>query len=445
MPNKWLQTDYGRALRRFFLTKNLEKLIDFGDVQIFGGATTYPCIFIAQNGESQPHLKTATLGKDFKGEGFEHIPFEMLDKSMLNEDTWVISSVRTQAILERLRQNFITLKEFVRGEAYYGVKTGLEEAFFIDEATLSTFDENSKRFVFPMLRGRDIKPYEIPAPVRSYLIRIERGFTKSAGIAGEKDGESYLAQHFPALFNYLLPFKERAKKRNDQGDFWWELRACDYYEIFAKSKIMYQKFQVKPCFIYDESGLYCNDTIWLIPTDNKGLLALLNSKMGWWLISKYCTQIQNGYALNWVYFSQIPIPRDLSTLTPLANEMIRLHERLREVKVRFYESLECEKLSKKLLEFWRLGFEDFIIELAKCKKIKLKDKLEERKFKEQWKELFMLDKRQASELTSEIKSISERIDERVFTLYDLNSKEIELIKKESKKGQESGQESSTQK
>lgn len=41
--------------------------------------------------------------------------------------------------------------------------------------------------------------------------------------------------------------------------------------------------------------------------DDKVLLGILNSKMGWWLISKYCTAIQNGYQLIWKYFSQIPI------------------------------------------------------------------------------------------------------------------------------------------
>ena len=30
--------------------------------------------------------------------------------------------------------------------------------------------------------------------------------------------------------------------------------------------------------------------------------------MGWWLISKYCTAIQNGFQLIWKYFGQIPIP-----------------------------------------------------------------------------------------------------------------------------------------
>ncbi len=31
--------------------------------------------------------------------------------------------------------------------------------------------------------------------------------------------------------------------------------------------------------------------------------------MGWWLISKYCTAIQNGFQLIWKYFGQIPMPR----------------------------------------------------------------------------------------------------------------------------------------
>lgn len=53
--------------------------------------------------------------------------------------------------------------------------------------------------------------------------------------------------------------------------------------------------------------MFCNNSIWFIPSDDKVLLGVLNSKIGWWLISKYCTSIQNGYQLIWKYFSQIPI------------------------------------------------------------------------------------------------------------------------------------------
>ena len=50
--------------------------------------------------------------------------------------------------------------------------------------------------------------------------------------------------------------------------------------------------------------------MWIIPCDDKFLVGLLNSKMGWWLISKYCTAIQNGYQLIWKYFGQVPIPKE---------------------------------------------------------------------------------------------------------------------------------------
>jgi len=93
---------------------------------------------------------------------------------------------------------------------------------------------------------------------------------------------------------------------------------------------MYQAFQLKPCFIYDETGLYCNNSMWFIPSNNKGLLAVLNSKMGWWLITKYCTQIQNGCQLIWKYFGQIPIPNTTEDLSLKADLMLSQNKVLHE-------------------------------------------------------------------------------------------------------------------
>ena len=90
---------------------------------------------------------------------------------------------------------------------------------------------------------------------------------------------------------------------------WYEVQdAVDYYKEFSKPKIMYQVMQVKPCFIYDEKGLYCNNSMWMIPSSDKTLFAILNSKIGWYLIANFCTAIQNGYQLIFQYFGQIPIP-----------------------------------------------------------------------------------------------------------------------------------------
>ena len=50
---------------------------------------------------------------------------------------------------------------------------------------------------------------------------------------------------------HLLPFKEKAEKREDQGDFWWELRACSYIAEFEKPKIIFSEIVSEPQFFYD--------------------------------------------------------------------------------------------------------------------------------------------------------------------------------------------------
>ncbi|MFM6200222.1 MAG: TaqI-like C-terminal specificity domain-containing protein, partial [Dolichospermum sp.] len=111
------------------------------------------------------------------------------------------------------------------------------------------------------------------------------------------EAELVFKEDYPAIYNHLLKYKEKLERRNSTETGiryeWYAMQrwASNYYQEFEKPKIMYQKFQVKPCFIYDDQGLYCNDSIWFISKADKVLLAILNSKMGWWLISKYCTAI----------------------------------------------------------------------------------------------------------------------------------------------------------
>ncbi len=62
--------------------------------------------------------------------------------------------------------------------------------------------------------------------------------------------------------------------------------------------------------------------MWIITKADKALFALLNSKMGWYLISNYCTAIQNGYQLIFQYFGQIPIPIRIAESNILLTEKV---------------------------------------------------------------------------------------------------------------------------
>ena len=57
----------------------------------------------------------------------------------------------------------------------------------------------------------------------------------------------------------------------------------------------------------DNNGSYTNNAVWIIPKNDKYLLGILNSNLGWFLISNYCTQIRSGYQLIYKYLKNIPI------------------------------------------------------------------------------------------------------------------------------------------
>jgi len=446
MPNKWLQAGYGKVLREFFLSKELMQLIDFGDIQIFEGATTYPCIFVARNEKPKSEISVSVLqasNNDFYNNVAQTA--EIFKKEQFSGETWVISSQKDNQLLERLKNENITLEKFINGQSYRGVLTGLTEAFLIDEETKKKLiyeDKKASEIIKPVIRGRDISAWSNGA-IESFLI----GTFPSLNI----DIENHAS-----IKNHLLSFgKERLEQSGNKGcrkktnNKWFETQdAIGYYEEFAKPKIMYQAFQVKPCFIYDENGLFCNNSMWFIPTDSKALLAVLNSKMGWWLISKYCTQIQNGYQLIWKYFGQIPIPNKLpEDLETLADKMLFLNSELHNKRQTFLRRLSDNfsaptdkgiyplvatnnkginplvKITGILELFDTLNFKQFVAELRKQKvTLSLKEQVE-------WELFFNEYKQDCCDLVRQIDETDKEIDGMVYGLYGLTEEDIGIIEK----------------
>jgi hypothetical protein len=345
VANKWMRANYGLPLRAWLKEQCIEEIIDFEDLQVFQGATTYPCIIRIT--KSKPHtsfevtqIKTLEFQNlsDYVKENHYNV-----NQLVLDDKGWFLTDERTQALLSRLKALGVPLSDYLSGKIYYGIKTGLNEAFVIDGSTkerLIAEDARSAELIKPFLAGRDIKRYEMPANDK-YLILMPRGWTRERS-ENSKDAFGWFRQNYPAIANHLQPFSEAAEKRYDKGEHWWELRACDYYDEFEKPKIMYLVFQVKPAFTFDEAGTYANNAVWITPISDKTLLGILNSKLGWFMISNYCTQIQNGYQLIFNYLGKIPIrvinfsdPQDVARndrMVSLVDQMLSLHKQLQEAR-----------------------------------------------------------------------------------------------------------------
>lgn len=364
MPNKWEKVMYGRPLRELFLNTNLSQLIDFGDNQIFEDATTYTCIIRMKKERQDNEILVSTIEKINPETLHEDVEEEKekFDTTRMSDDIWVISSLDNFNTVERLKTQMTTLGEFVGGESYRGILCGLSKAFNISKEKadeLIAQDDRSKEVLRPFLQGRGLVAYG-EAVAGSYLIFTPKGFTlEGMGIEisdeekksnknwrtelmpSEEEAWSWFSSNYSAVADWLLAFRKAAKARQDKGDYWWELRACSYYDRFKMPKIIYQKFQVKPCFVFDENHSLFNDSMWFLSVSDKALMALLCSKVGWWLITEFCPRIQNGAQLIWDNFRQIPIPQELpQTLNEYADKMMSARN----------NEVEFQRLSKEIDE-----------------------------------------------------------------------------------------------
>ena len=281
VPNKWEKVKYGRPLRELFLNKNLYQLIDFGNNQIFEDATTYTCIIRMkkeQNRGTLSHSLLNIINPETLVDSIEECN-EVFETSLIDNGIWTISSRYSFDMISKCKKQMSTLGKYVGGESYRGILTGLSSAFILSKVEADQIinkDVTSKKVLRPFLQGRGLKSYVRAIP-GAFLILIPEGFT-AQGMSINRDIEPLPAEEkawewfknsYPAISERLEPFKNKAKKRTDKGDYWWELRACAYYDKFAEPKIFYQKFQVKPCFIYDENNIFFNDSMWFLSVSDK--------------------------------------------------------------------------------------------------------------------------------------------------------------------------------
>ena len=120
---------------------------------------------------------------------------------------------------------------------------------------------------------------------------------------------SIFEQTYPAVHKHLAQWETGLRKRDDKGRFWWELRACAYYESFLSNKIMYPDIAQHSKFLLDKSGSLSSNTTYFVPSSDYCLLGILNSKLLWWFYGTITSSIQGGFVRYFSqYMEQLPIP-----------------------------------------------------------------------------------------------------------------------------------------
>jgi hypothetical protein len=190
-----------------------------------------------------------------------------------------------------------------------GIITGLNKAFVIDQDRLDEIldaDPDSAKFIHPFLSGKNVSRYE-PVDSDEYVIVIPSGWT-GAHADNAEDKWAWFQDEFPGVANHLAEYEERARKRYDQGEYWWELRPCRYYDKFETTKILFPDLSQRGDFSIDSEEYYAANTIYMIPKAGKYLLGILNSTLMTFYYANHFSVYRGGYLRFFTqYVERLPI------------------------------------------------------------------------------------------------------------------------------------------
>ncbi len=435
----FFKTSSGKNLRTFLVQNTaLECIVDFKDLQIFEGVTTYPAILIM-------HKTQADKDHILRFQELEQIPNEGLLKdfirhvssmpqALLTAEGWKLRNGDSTLLWQKLTCQRKTLKE-VCGAPLYGIKTGFNEAFVLSEEQknqIQAQDPTSQAVLFKFLEGKDFKPWLI-TPRHLYLIYIPRG---------------QAIENYPGVLAHLNQYRARLEPKPvdwQTGKSWMGRKAgayqwyetqdtVAYYKIFESPKIMYSHFQSKPQFYFDQNGFFSNDKTYILPHTGFYELGLLQSQVYWWLITAMCPYVRGHYyELRVQYLETLPMPeandaqrQRIAQLAERCQSVAELRYAKQEaVRQRIPDACPLKavgKLTTKLKDWWLLDFFDFRAELKKSFKQDIP--LPERNAWETWlkQESFEIQK-----LSAELQRLEQKLNTCVYALFDLAAAEIELI------------------
>lgn len=269
--SQWLKANYGKSLRKLFLSKNPLRLIALGP-GVFESAVVDTTIMISKNGNNNHQLTGSTIDKPEQLNELQTLPWKPMP--YVTVENWAILDDTKQSINEKIRTKGKPLSDWEL-IINRGILTGYNEAFIIDQAKrdeLIAKDPECDEIIRPILRGRGIDKY-ISVWDGDYIINTHNGLKRAFVPKINIDAYPALKAHFDSFGSTLV-------ERADQGDTPYNLRNCAYAEAFSKEKIVWKRIGSLLRFSYSKREIYTLDSTCIATGEKiKYLTALLNSKL----------------------------------------------------------------------------------------------------------------------------------------------------------------------
>ena len=151
----------------------------------------------------------------------------------------------------------------------------MQKLFWIDlemKNQLINEDPKSIDLIKPLCRGTDIRKWKIEK--NNLYIIYTHSNTK--------------IDDYPAIKKHLLKHKSKLENRAVKQPWWQLQQAQNRNGIWDNAKILYPDICKDSRFTIDENSTYSDMKGFVITSESKSLLGILNSKLIWWYLKQVC-------------------------------------------------------------------------------------------------------------------------------------------------------------
>lgn len=369
-PNTYLMNKYIQKLRKFILENTtIEIIVNYEDSVFVDAGVDVATIVLKK--EIHQNTKTNVFTSNKGNLTFVKSLFQI---EWLNENENSFN-IKDNFILNT--ENCIEYNEI--GNSYFGIQA------YDRKSSISEIKENE--FYLPLIDGSEINRYETSIPNK--------------------------------YFNFI---DSNIKSGGD-------------YNVYKRKRIVVRQIGQTPIIGLCEPNIVTSNTLYnLYPKDEQYdlyfLLAILNSNLlkKYWLFT-YSDGKQLFPKIKGYQLKNLPIPKvNIEIQQPIilmSKNINLLSNELQELSSKFQRTLlrkfNLDSLPKKLENWYKLSFAEFVKELAK-KKVKL-SLLEE----SEWEDYFLQEQQKAIATKNEIVATDKAIDKMVYELYGLSEEEISIV------------------
>ncbi len=313
LPNKFMVSDYGKGLRELLSREHaVWKIIDFGDAQVFEGATTYTMLLFLQKTPNKEILYISAsdyLKRNPKG-GIDELEKESvrIGSEKLRAEPWSFATSRHSELLKKIEKGNARFEDVV-GKIFQGLVTSADKIYILHKTlqdarhSLSPITDSEERLdaestlrqaqgdrgrasesvmvnlpnldiqkdevlalyssslekivllekeiVHPLLKGSlDIRRYNIEKISRYILFPYKNG-----KLISQQDFE----KNYPHCWKYLLENKTTLANR-EKGKMkhsgWYGYVYPKSLSLFETPKLLTPSIAKQASFSYDEKGEY---------------------------------------------------------------------------------------------------------------------------------------------------------------------------------------------